>query len=88
MSLRQRTKLFSLNLNGNPICGKQSDDIDFRLYIAAYLSNVKYYDYRVITTTERNEGRQIYKYVLYQIHQFHFISFHFIRFDSIQMIVK
>lgn len=57
--LRFKTKLYSLNLEGNPICSKQSD---FRLYIAAYLPALKYYGYRVISAEEREQGRNIYRY--------------------------
>lgn len=62
-SLRYKEQLFSLNLEGNPICDKLADNIDFRLYIAAYLPKLKYYGYRVITNAERDKGREIYKYV-------------------------
>lgn len=62
-SLRCKEQLFSLNLEGNPICDKLTDNIDFRLYIAAYLPKLKYYGYRVITNAERDKGREIYKYV-------------------------
>lgn len=61
--LRHKTQLFSLNLDGNPVCDKLPDNIDFRLYIAAYLPKLKYYGYRVITNAERDKGRKIYKYV-------------------------
>lgn len=69
--LRYKTKLFSLNLDGNPICDKLPDNIDFRLYIAAYLPKLKYYGYRLITNTERDEGYKIYKYVQIQLNIFH-----------------
>lgn len=62
-SLRYKEQLFSLNLEGNPICDKLTDNIDFRLYIAAYLPKLKYYGYQVITNAERDKGREIYKYV-------------------------
>lgn len=52
-----------MNLEGNPICDKLTDNIDFRLYIAAYLPKLKYYGYQVITNAERDKGREIYKYV-------------------------
>ncbi|XP_055325496.1 dynein regulatory complex subunit 3-like [Sitodiplosis mosellana] len=60
-SLRYKEQLFSLNLEGNPICDKLTDNIDFRLYIAAYLPKLKYYGYQVITNAERDKGQEIYK---------------------------
>lgn len=60
-SLRDKEKLFSLNLHGNPICDEYNNDGNFRLYVAAYLPNLKYYDYRVISNEERNKGRETHK---------------------------
>lgn len=75
--LRYKTQLFSLNLDGNPICDKLPDNIDFRLYIAAYLPKLKYYGYRVITNTERDKGRKIYKYVYkIQLNIFYTLVYH------------
>lgn len=83
VDLRYKTQLFSLNLDGNPICDKLPDNIDFRLYIAAYLPKLKYYGYRVITNTEeRDKGRKIYKYVEIQLSIFYNFSIH-IRIQSI-----
>lgn len=77
-SLRYKKQLFSLNLDGNPICDKLTDNIDFRLYVAAYLPKLKYYGYQVITNAERDEGREIYKYVVRLSLSFVCVRFHFV----------
>lgn len=54
-------KLYSLNLDGNPIVGNLDGNVDFRLFIAAHLPDLKYYGYSIITAAEREQGREIFK---------------------------
>lgn len=54
-------KLYSLNLDGNPIVDNLDENVDFRLYIAAHLPNLKYYGYSIITAAEREQGRDVFK---------------------------
>lgn len=55
------TKLYSLNLDGNPIVNNPAGNVDFRLFIAAHLPDLKYYGYSIITTAEREQGREAFK---------------------------
>lgn len=54
-------KLYSLNLDGNPIVHHLDGNVDFRLYIAAHLPDLKYHGYSIITAEERERGRDIFK---------------------------
>lgn len=55
--LRKFPKLASLNMAGNP-CTK---DEDFRIYVAAFLPQLVYYEYRRIGEDERMEGNVSFK---------------------------
>ena len=44
---------------GNP-CALDKD-IDFRQFICAYLPNISYYEYRLITSEERQNSEKEYK---------------------------
>lgn len=59
--LRFLSKLYSLNIEGNPVIDKLDGNVDFRLYIAAYLPNLKYYNYSIISDLERENGRKLFK---------------------------
>lgn len=45
---------------GNP-CAKAED---FRLFMAAYVPKLEYYDYKKITKEEKVEGRTLHLYVV------------------------
>lgn len=47
-------KLYSLNLEGNPIA--ENSDKPLRTYIAAVLPNLKFYNYTYIKNEEREKG--------------------------------
>ncbi|XP_066139585.1 dynein regulatory complex subunit 3-like [Euwallacea fornicatus] len=49
---RRFEALTSLNMAGNPC----AEDLDFRLYVAALLPTLVYYEYKRITVTERADG--------------------------------
>lgn len=59
--MQSMKKLYSLNLDGNPIVDNLDGNVDFRLYIAAHLPDLKYYGYSIITSTEREKGREVFK---------------------------
>lgn len=61
VSLKSMKKLYSLNLDGNPIVDHLDGNVDFRLFIAAHLPDLKYYGYSIITAAEREHGREIFK---------------------------
>lgn len=50
-------KMFSLNLEGNPIAERPAKTATFRTYIAAFLPTLKYYHYKHIDEAERLAGR-------------------------------
>lgn len=52
-SLRSFSKLRALSLDANPCCGEDQ----YRPYIVAFLSQLQYLDYAVITPAEREEAR-------------------------------
>nr|CAD7425195.1 unnamed protein product [Timema monikensis] len=54
--LRQFSALKSLNMAGNPCAEK----LNFRSYVCAFLPNLTYYEYKMITLTERNDACQEY----------------------------
>ncbi|GJQ79697.1 hypothetical protein Trydic_g5844 [Trypoxylus dichotomus] len=54
---RKFQKLKSLNLAGNPC----ADDSDFRLFVAAFLPKVVYYEYKMIQSHERDEGALLFR---------------------------
>nr|CAD7397423.1 unnamed protein product [Timema poppensis] len=54
--LRQFSALRSLNMAGNPCAEK----LNFRSYVCAFLPNLTYYEYKMITLTERNDACQEY----------------------------
>nr|CAD7437499.1 unnamed protein product [Timema bartmani] len=55
--LRQFSALRSLNMAGNPCAEK----LNFRSYVCAFLPNLTYYEYKMITLTERNDACQEYR---------------------------
>lgn len=50
-----------LNLEGNPISQRMIKDSTFRTYIAAFLPNLKYYNYKFIHDEERHVGVENFK---------------------------
>lgn len=54
--LRKFVKLKSLNMEGNPICA----DKNCIKFIIAYLPNLIYYEYRMISKNEKEEAREIF----------------------------
>ena len=54
-------KLYCVNLEGNPIAEKCEKGVPFRLYVGAFLPHIKYYNYRLVTDVERQEGRECFK---------------------------
>ncbi|XP_060523026.1 dynein regulatory complex subunit 3-like [Cylas formicarius] len=54
---RKFPNLISLNMAENPC----THDQQFRCYVAAYLPNLVYYEYRRITDEERNLGNEIFE---------------------------
>lgn len=60
--LRFMKKLYSLNLEGNPVVKNFREDVKFSSFIAAVLPNVKYYNYKFLTDAEREEGRTVFRY--------------------------
>lgn len=59
--LRFMSELHSLNLEGNPISDEIRTGIDLRLFIVAYLPQIKYYHYAIIELNEREIGRKQFK---------------------------
>lgn len=57
-------ELFCLNLEGNPIAINGHNKSSFRIYIAAFLPNLKYYNYAYIQEKEREKGRNEFRYVI------------------------
>ncbi|KAL0271226.1 UNVERIFIED_CONTAM: hypothetical protein PYX00_008392 [Menopon gallinae] len=54
--LRGFQTLKSLNMAGNPVC----EDPHFLQHIIAYLPQLKYYEYRMISPTQKEESRTMY----------------------------
>ncbi|KAK6632612.1 hypothetical protein RUM43_013380 [Polyplax serrata] len=54
--LRTFAKLKSLNMAGNPIC----EEDNFVKYIIAYLPNLVYYEYRMVTKAEKETAREMF----------------------------
>lgn len=52
-------KLYSLNLEGNPIA--ENAEKPLRTYIAAVLPNLKYYNYTYLKDEEREKGRALFE---------------------------
>lgn len=48
----------SVNLAGNPC----AENEDFRTFIAAFLPQIIYYEYKMLTDDERKVGMEIYRY--------------------------
>lgn len=57
--LRFIKSLRSFNMEENPIA--KDEESPMRIYIAAFLPDLKYYNYAYITQQERLQGRRIYK---------------------------
>lgn len=55
-------KLYSLNLEGNPIA--ENAEKPLRIYIAAVLPNLKYYSYTYLKDEEREKGQEMFAWVL------------------------
>lgn len=53
--------LYTLNLEANPVSIGQEKGVPFRIYIAAFLPNLKYYNYIVISDEEREEGQKHFR---------------------------
>lgn len=49
-------KLYTLNLEANPISVGEEKGVPFRIYVAAFLPNLKYYNYIVLSDEEREQG--------------------------------
>ncbi|XP_065160328.1 dynein regulatory complex subunit 3-like [Atheta coriaria] len=54
--LRRFKKLKSVNMAGNPV----TEEEDFRVYIATFLPQILYYEYKLIDSTERIGGEGVY----------------------------
>lgn len=50
-------ELRSLNLEGNPIAKRPAKNTTFRIYVAAILPHLKYYNYEYIYDEEREKGK-------------------------------
>lgn len=61
--MRFLKNLRSFNIEENPIAKRE--DSPMRIYIAAFLPDLKYYNYAYITPQERLQGRKIYKYNIF-----------------------
>ncbi|KAJ9580124.1 hypothetical protein L9F63_004197 [Diploptera punctata] len=63
--MRQFCHLHSFNMAGNPCT--EDKGIDFRQFICAYLPNLTYYEYRIITSEERQNAYEKYRADLEQL---------------------
>ena len=61
MWFRQLPELKMLTLTGNPIC----EEVDYRMTVFAYVSNLKYLDYAVIDPVDVHTAKeQVIKIIL------------------------
>ncbi|KAG4080724.1 hypothetical protein HA402_013254 [Bradysia odoriphaga] len=67
--LRFLKKLRALNLEGNPIAFASNMATPFRVYVAAILPNLKYYNYTYISKEERHNGLEAYNDDIAQIEE-------------------
>ncbi|XDV13809.1 hypothetical protein PO909_002136 [Leuciscus waleckii] len=61
--LRQFENLRTLNLAGNPIC----DEEDFKIFVAAYLPDLVYLDYRLLDEQTRETAFAKYQYAVEEV---------------------
>ncbi|XP_017780302.1 PREDICTED: dynein regulatory complex subunit 3-like [Nicrophorus vespilloides] len=54
--LRRFTKMQSVNMAGNP-CALEDN---FRTFVAIFLPNIVYYEYKLVEPNEREEGKKLY----------------------------
>lgn len=56
-------------MEGNPIAIALNRATSFRIYVAAILPNLKYYNYMYISKEERHQGSEVYKYYMFNCSQ-------------------